>query len=78
MPPPALTPIERRAFDYTALEEAMAHADAAVRQARHRLAALKRGDIPSPPPTAAAAPDDREVYGPYKLANITAEPHVVP
>jgi hypothetical protein len=39
---PPLTPIERRAFDYTALEEAMAHLDAVVRQTRHNLGALLR------------------------------------
>jgi hypothetical protein len=37
---PLLTPIERRAFDYSALEEAMAHLDAVVRQTRHNLGAL--------------------------------------
>ena len=38
-PPPLLplTPIERKAFDYTALEEAMAHLDAVVRHTRHVL-----------------------------------------
>jgi len=36
-PLPPLSPIERRAFDYTALEEAMAHLDAVVRRARHTL-----------------------------------------
>jgi hypothetical protein len=43
-PPPLspLTPIERKAFDYTALEEAMAHLDVVVRQARHNLGALAR------------------------------------
>lgn len=41
-PLPPLTPIERRAFDYSALEEAMAHLDAAVRQTRHNLGALLR------------------------------------
>jgi hypothetical protein len=39
-PLPLLTPIERRAFDYSALEEAMAHLDAVVRQTRHNLGAL--------------------------------------
>ena len=39
-----LTPIERRAFDYTALEEAMAHLDAVVRQTRNNLGALLRAD----------------------------------
>ena len=43
-PPPLLplTPIERRAFDYSALEEAMTHLDAVVRQSRHNLGALLR------------------------------------
>ncbi|HTH99816.1 MAG TPA: hypothetical protein VL752_02620 [Acidisoma sp.] len=36
-PLPPLTPVERRAFDYTALEEAMAHLDVVVRQARRNL-----------------------------------------
>jgi hypothetical protein len=78
VPPRALTPIERRAFDYTALEEAMAHADAAVRRARHRLAALKRGEIPPSSPEAASAPGDQEVYGPYELDDMAVERHVVP
>jgi hypothetical protein len=34
---PPLSPVERRAFDYTALEEAMAHLDAVVRGARRAL-----------------------------------------
>jgi hypothetical protein len=36
-PPPlqSLTPMERCAFDYTALEDAMAHLDAVVRRTRH-------------------------------------------
>jgi hypothetical protein len=36
-PWPPLTPIERRSFDYTALEEAMSHLDAVVRRTRHAL-----------------------------------------
>jgi len=39
-PLPPLTPIERRAFDHTALDEAMAHLDAVVRQARQALGAV--------------------------------------
>ena len=42
-PPPSLTPIERRAFDYTALEEAMEHLDAVVRNARHALRGIAEG-----------------------------------
>jgi hypothetical protein len=40
---PPLTPIERRAFDYTALEEAMAHLDAVVRTSRLALRAIADG-----------------------------------
>jgi hypothetical protein len=36
-PPPPLTPLERRSFDYTALEEAMSHLDAVVRRTRQVL-----------------------------------------
>lgn len=39
-PLPPLTPLERRAFDYSALEEAMAQLDAVLRQTRHNLGAL--------------------------------------
>jgi hypothetical protein len=38
---PPLTPIERRAFNYTALEEAMAHLDAVVRNSRNALRTLR-------------------------------------
>lgn len=53
-PPPLspLTPIERRAFDYSALEEDMARLDAVVRQSRHNLGALLRTSgvaLPAPP-----------------------------
>jgi hypothetical protein len=34
---PALSPIERRAFDYSALEDSMAQLNAVVRRARHAL-----------------------------------------
>jgi hypothetical protein len=40
--PSPLTPIERRAFDYTALDVAIAHLDTVVRQARYNLGALLR------------------------------------
>ncbi|WP_287786380.1 hypothetical protein [Acidiphilium sp.] len=43
LPLPPLTPIERRAFDYTALEEAMAHLDAVVRQTRAVLKTVAAG-----------------------------------
>ncbi len=46
-PLPPLTPIERRAFDYTALEEAMAHLDAVVRQSRRALSTLTAGRDPT-------------------------------
>jgi hypothetical protein len=45
-PLPPLTPIERKAFDYTALEEAMAHLDAVVRQTRRALGVLATGRQP--------------------------------
>jgi hypothetical protein len=60
-PLPPLTPIERRAFDYTALEEAMAHLDAVVRASRSALRAMAngtRGTGSNPSPNGAeAAPD---------------------
>ncbi|HME38407.1 MAG TPA: hypothetical protein VKG63_05535 [Steroidobacteraceae bacterium] len=37
---PPLSPIERRDFDYTTLEEAMAHLDGVVRHARRALNSL--------------------------------------
>jgi hypothetical protein len=47
-PLPPLTPIERRAFDYTGLEAAMAQLDHAIRQTRQSLDALARGQgLPS-------------------------------
>ena len=42
-PLPPLTPIERRAFDYTTLAEAMAHLDAVVRNSRVALRAVVQG-----------------------------------
>ena len=42
-PLPPLTPIERRAFDYTTLAEAMAHLDAVVRGARVAMRAVVQG-----------------------------------
>ena len=42
-PLPPLTSIERRAFDYVALEEAMAHLDAVVRSSRIALRARTEG-----------------------------------
>ena len=51
-PPPTLRPItpsERRSFDYSALEEAMAHLDAVVRRARASLSSLTlNGDRSAP------------------------------
>lgn len=44
-PLPPLTPIERRAFDYTALEEAMAHLDAVVRRVRHNLGVVSSAEV---------------------------------
>jgi hypothetical protein len=42
-PMPPLTPVERRAFDYTALEEAMAHIDTVVRASRVALRSIADG-----------------------------------
>jgi hypothetical protein len=39
-----LTPIERRAIDYSDLEHWMAHADQVIRDTRLALNALARGD----------------------------------
>jgi hypothetical protein len=47
-PLPPLTPIERREFDYTVLEEAMAHLDAVVRQTRLALQARPEPNPPAP------------------------------
>ena len=44
-PLPPLTPIERRAFDYTALEEAIAHLDAVVRTSRFALRSIVDGTL---------------------------------
>jgi hypothetical protein len=46
LPPLPLTPLERRAFDYSELEHAMAVADDAIRRARHNL-------LPAAPPRTA-------------------------
>lgn len=43
-PLPPLTPLERRAFDYTGLEAAMAFADQAIRGVKRTLDALARGE----------------------------------
>jgi len=60
-PLPPLTPIERRAFDYTALEEAMAHLDAVVRTSRVALRSIVDGThgaaVDPSPNRAEAAPD---------------------
>ena len=60
-PLPPLTPIERRAFDYTALEEAMAHLDAVVRASRLALRSIVDGThstgVNPSPSRADAAPD---------------------
>ena len=60
-PLPPLTPIERRAFDYTALEEAMAHLDAVVRTSRVALRSIVDGThgaaVNPSPNRAETAPD---------------------
>ena len=55
-PLPPLTPIERRTFDYTALEEAMVHLDAVVRRARHVLVRRE----PDTPPVSEPSPKPRK------------------
>jgi hypothetical protein len=40
LPPPPLSPIERRPFDYSDLDHWMAHADQAIRQTKRTLQAL--------------------------------------
>jgi hypothetical protein len=55
LPPHSLTPVERRSFDYTALEEAMAHLDAVIRRTRHVL--TRRG--PELSPASESRPVDR-------------------
>jgi hypothetical protein len=60
-PLPPLTPVERRAFDYTALEEAMAHLDAVVRTSRIALRSILDGThgaaVNPSPNRAETAPD---------------------
>ena len=46
---PPLTPVERRAFDYSALEEAMAIWDAVVRKTRIALGAIAQSASGSEP-----------------------------
>jgi hypothetical protein len=43
VPAQPLTPLERHAFEYHALEEAMAHLDAVVRNSRNALRAVSQG-----------------------------------
>ena len=43
-PLPPLSPIKHRAFDYTALDEAMADLDDVIRRTRHRLAGPRQQD----------------------------------
>jgi hypothetical protein len=40
LPPPPLTPVERRAFDYSDLDHCMAHLDQTIRQTRRALQTL--------------------------------------
>jgi hypothetical protein len=54
-PLPSLSPIERPALDYGALEEAMGHLDAAVRRARVSLGSLAPNDH-RPAPASSDAP----------------------
>jgi hypothetical protein len=61
LPPPPLpdrplTPIERKAIDYSELEHWMAHADQVIRDTRSRLDALARGEGAPTSPRSQAAP----------------------
>ena len=47
MPLPALTPIERKRFDYSDLEAAMTYVDQVLRETRRSLDAVVRGQQPS-------------------------------
>ena len=40
-----MTPIERRAIDYSELEQGMAHLEQAIRDKRRTLDALARGEV---------------------------------
>jgi hypothetical protein len=64
-PLPPLTPLERRSFDYSGLDAAMALADAAMRSARRLLVTL-------PPPTPAGAEPGQEVM-PERVAEESAD-----
>ncbi len=57
-PPPdrPLTPIERKAIDYSDLEHWMAHADQVIRDTRRALDALARGEGAPASPRSRAAP----------------------
>jgi hypothetical protein len=50
VPPPPLTPVERRAFDYSDLDHCMAHLDQTIRQTRRALQTLASPVI-EPAPT---------------------------
>jgi hypothetical protein len=61
LPPPPLpsrplTPIERKAIDYSDLEHWMAHADQVIRDTRRTLDSLARGEGTSASPRSQAAP----------------------
>jgi hypothetical protein len=61
LPLPPLTPVEHRAFDYSALEEAMAHLDAVVRASRSALRCIAQGTHAAgshPTPERAETPPD--------------------
>jgi hypothetical protein len=59
LPDHPLTPVERRAFDYSELEHWMAHADQAIQRTRRALQALANPKIepaPSVPQSGVAMP----------------------
>jgi hypothetical protein len=55
LPDRCLTPIERKAIDYSELEHWMAHADQVIRDTRRRLDALASGDVAPASPRSQAA-----------------------
>lgn len=54
-----LTPLDRRALDFSDLTQWMAHMDEAIRRARHTMSAMRAQTWqPESPPTSVATPPD--------------------
>lgn len=75
LPPVApLSPLERRAFDYSELEEAMALAEATIRATRRNLAALRApGTLPGPDRSSDVAGKAEPVDMPLSVARPTTD-----